>query len=86
MEPTEINGVELYLNVDALRFDIYKLLKGPSIDREFIENEYNKLGPILNTPEENKVVDKSDKILKMKKDDDFIGRDEIFNQIDKKVK
>ena len=85
LEPTEINGIELYLNGDALRFDIYKLLKGPTIDREFIENVYNKLAPILNTPEDNKVVDKGDEILKIKKDDDFIGRVDIFNQIDKKT-
>ena len=85
LEPTDINGIELYLNGDALRFDIYKLLKGATIDREFIENVYKKLAPIINIPEENKVVDESDEILKMKKDDDFIGRDDIFNQIDTKL-
>ena len=84
LEATDVNGIEMYLNGDALRFDIYKLLKGAHVDQEFIKNVFNKLALILNTTVENIEVETIDEII-VKKNQDFIGRDDIFNEIDKRL-
>ncbi len=84
IDATDVNGIEMYLNGDALRFDIYKLLKGAAVDQEFIKNVFNKLAPILNATVENVVVDTTDEII-IKKNQDFIGRNNVFNEIDKRL-
>ena len=86
LDAKDINGIEIYLNGDAMRFDIYKLQKNAAIDQELVENVCRKLAPILNIPIDNILVDgEIDEVIIIKRKEDFIGREYIFNEIDKRL-
>ena len=81
IDPNEIQGIQIYLFGDSLRLDVYKLQKWPLIDKALIEDIYNHLAPTLNRKcTKIEVIDSE--VVKMKRDDDFIGREEVFKTID----
>ena len=83
LDPTDTNGLEIYVFGDQKRLDIYKLQKSASVDKELIENIYKELSHILKTPiDSTHEKEKIEVTNRLKRDENFIGRDNVFTKID----
>ena len=78
INPNEIQGNQIYLFEESVRLDLYKLQKWPTIDNALIEDIYNKLAPVLNL----KCTKIEGNIEVVKRDHNFIGREDVFKTID----
>jgi hypothetical protein len=84
LDPTDVNGIEMHLYGDSVRLDVFKLQKGATIDNNLIEEIYKKIAPALNL-KYNAVeqIDNKRGIKRVKRDYFFIGREDVFNKMDK---
>jgi hypothetical protein len=84
LDPTDVNGIEMHLYGDSVRLDVFKLQKGATIDNNLIEEIYKKIAPALNLKyNEVEQIDNKREIKRVKRDYFFIGREDVFNKMDK---
>ena len=82
LNSNENNGLEIYLFGDAIRLDAYKLQKGITIDEDFIENIFKHIAPVLNITCRHFVEIEHKEIVRIKRDYNFIGREEVFKKLE----
>ena len=83
LDSKDINGIEMFIKGDQKRLDIHKLQKSAGVDKELIENIYKELSPIIKTPIDSLNEKENIEIIhNLKRDENFIGRDDVFTKID----
>jgi replicative DNA helicase len=84
LDPNEINGIEMHLYGDSVRLDVFKLQKGATIENNLVEEIFKKIAPALNLKyNEDEQIDNKREIKRIKRDYFFIGREDVFNKMDK---
>jgi tetratricopeptide (TPR) repeat protein len=81
LELNAVNGIEMYLFGNSLRLDAFKYIKDSNIDEETIESIVKDLQSIIIADS-----DYIENMLGIRRDDNFIGRNDLFKQIDEKFK
>ena len=81
LEIHAVHGIEMYLFGNSLRLDAYKYIKDSKDGEETIENIFKDLQPIIKTD-----FGYSEDNFLIKRDYNFVGRDDLFKKIDENFK